>query len=98
MSPGFVWRTTLRSVLIHPRDSSPVTLDRRSLPVVAALDRARPHATEESQLVAAMGWTSHNQPPNADQWMDELLRLLESVGLVSFSITPPGDAAEAGHH
>ena len=96
MSPGFVWRTTLRCVVIHPRDSSPFTLDRRSLPVLAALSRAWPAAIAESQLGAAMAWTSHTRPPNAEEWMVDLLYLLESVGLIRVSVTAPAGAADAG--
>jgi hypothetical protein len=97
MSPGFVWRTTLRGVLIHPRDSLPVVLDRRSLPVLSRLDQAWPDATSESQLAGAMGWTRETRPPNAEQWMGELLRLMESVGLINVSVTASGEGAETGH-
>jgi hypothetical protein len=81
MCDGFVWRPTLDGVLVQPEHAEAFTIDRRAGRVLAALDRVRPAAIEESRLLTVLvgGPTEH---ADAAAWLTQLVDLFESVGLV----------------
>lgn len=83
MGAGNVWRPTLTAVLIRPRQAQPFTVPRAAAGVLALLDRARPDPVDESVLLAVLTPPGADPPPNASEWLADLLVLLESAGVVT---------------